>query len=78
MTATALTPATSRPAARPVTGRQRTAGLTRFLHRWNDARRARLHVVEKRRFDARDRSDGYIDRPGGTFRQDLLVRFTLR
>jgi hypothetical protein len=78
MTATALTPATSRPAARPATERQRATALGTLLHRWSDARRARQHLVEKRRFDARDRSDGYIDRPGGTFRQDLLVRFTLR
>lgn len=74
MTATAITPATPRP----TTGRPRTAALSTLLHRWDDARRTRRHLVEKQRFDARDRSDGYIDHPGGTFRQDLLVRFTLR
>ncbi len=88
MTATTATTATTtttptaaariRQVLRRTAREQDPRGQATLLQRWLVARRHRRHLVEKHRFDARDRSDRYIDGPDPVFQREALTRFVQR
>ncbi len=75
MTATTFTDATVRPTPRRLTG---ATGVSASLHRWTADRRRGRYLTEKRRHDARDRSDRYLDRTDDTHQRQTLVTFVQR
>ncbi len=77
MTATTIPAPTTRPASRR-TGASLPPRGAPVLQRWAADRRRRRYRTEKRRYDARDRSDRYLDRTDDAHQRQALVAFVQR
>ena len=76
MTATPLVDTTS-ATLRPAHGRRPATGLG-VVQRWTAASRRRRYLVQQRHHDHADRSDSYLDAPGGAHLPRVMVAFLQR
>ncbi|MGY1617286.1 hypothetical protein ACI797_11155 [Geodermatophilus sp. SYSU D00691] len=78
MTITTFPDTTIRPAARPVPTEFRDSRVPTLWEKWMADRRRRRYLTEKRRHDARDRSDRYLDGPDDEHQRQALTAFVAR